>query len=160
MKKAKTRTPPILTQLVSSTRHANRAIRSAVTYVAKSNRRLTKNKPGSLAQLLAEMPEGLPINRDWDNLLPVGLEVVGHAQPTAVADIPPDDLEVQMSDKVLESVNKLRGIVRKPARPVSIAAMHDAIAAKVVADADTANATEAARSLSGIRTASSSGKQS
>ncbi|KXB32528.1 hypothetical protein AT959_02265 [Dechloromonas denitrificans] len=106
------------------------------------------------------MPEGLPINRDWDNLLPVGLEVVGHAQPTAVADIPPDDLEVQMSDKVLESVNKLRGIVRKPARPVSIAAMHDAIAAKVVADADTANATEAARSLSGIRTASSSGKQS
>lgn len=89
MKKAKMRTPPILAQLVSSTRRANRAIRSAVKYVVKSNRRLAKHKPISLAQL----PEAL------------------------------------------DSVEKLRGIVRKPASPVSIDAMNAAIMTTVVVDA-------------------------
>lgn len=93
MKKAKVRTPPILAQLVSSTRRAKRAICSAVAYVAKSNRRLAKHKPGKLEQLMAEMPEAL------------------------------------------DSVEKLRGIVRKPETPVSIEAMNNAGLSKVVVDA-------------------------
>lgn len=136
MKKAKTRMPRILAQLVSSTRRANRAIRAALTNVAKSNRRLAKHKPGSLAKLLADMPEGLPISQAWDNLLPVGLEVVDHAQPTAMADIPPDAFKAQMPDVGLETVEQLRGMVRKPASPVSIDAMNAAILTNVVVDAD------------------------
>lgn len=132
MKKAKTRTPRILAQLVTSTRRAHRAIRASETYIAKSNRRLAKHKLGNLAQLLAEMPEGPPINRAWDNLLPVGLEVIDHAQLTAVAYIPPDALEAQMPDVGLDSLEQLRGMMQKPEKPVSIDAMNDAGLAKVV----------------------------
>jgi hypothetical protein len=79
MKKAKQRTPPILARLISSTRQANRSIDSALAYVAKSNRRLAKRNEGKLEQLMAEMPGGLPVDRAWDCLTPVGQEVVDSA---------------------------------------------------------------------------------
>ena len=85
MKQAKRRPYPLLARLISSTWHAERPIDSALAFVATSNRRLKKHKPGMLAQLIAEMPEGLPIDRAWDNMVPVGREIIDYGDSLAAA---------------------------------------------------------------------------
>lgn len=52
-------------------------------YVGASNRRLDKHKMGTLTQLLAEMPERSPVDLAWENLTPMGQEVVGCSEPSA-----------------------------------------------------------------------------
>lgn len=57
---------------------------SAVAHVTASNRRLTKSGKSRLAQLLAEMPEGFPVDRAWENMIPVGLEIIDYGDILAV----------------------------------------------------------------------------
>lgn len=83
MKQAKTRGSPTLARLTASTQRADRAISSAVHYVSASNRRLDKNKTGTLNQLLADMPAGLPVGLAWENLARMGQEVVACNEPSA-----------------------------------------------------------------------------
>lgn len=83
MKQAKKRSSPTLARLIASTQRTDRAITSALGYVSASNRRLAKHDSKTLNQLLAEMPKGLPVDITWENLTPVGLEIVGCTEPTA-----------------------------------------------------------------------------
>lgn len=85
MKQAKRRPHSLLAQFMSSTRRTSRAVSSAIAYVAKSNQRLEKHKTGRLAQLIAEMPEGLPRDSAWENMVPVGLEIIDYGEPPAAA---------------------------------------------------------------------------
>lgn len=106
LKQAKRRTPSLLARLVSSTRRANRAISSAVAYVAPSNRRLARRNGGKLEQLLAEMPDGIPVDRAWDRLSPAGQEAVDSdavAQmqafmASASSEPPPDALKEMINE--------------------------------------------------------------
>lgn len=87
MKYVKMRGSPTLSRLLSSTQLADMAINSAVADAATPNRRFSKHRVGrlGLAQLLAEMPTGLPVNQAGESLTPVGQEVVECNQPTANA---------------------------------------------------------------------------
>jgi hypothetical protein len=77
MKRAKKRLSPILAQLVTSTRRANRAMTKAIATVDASNKRLTRRKPKySLDELLAQIPPGdHNLFKEWDTGPPVGKEI-------------------------------------------------------------------------------------
>lgn len=76
MKRAKKRLPPILARLISSTRRADRAITRAIAAVQTSEKRILPKPKYSLAEIILQMPEGLPIDREWDEAPPVGREIL------------------------------------------------------------------------------------
>lgn len=76
MKRAKQRLPSALARLITSSRRANRAITRTCAAVRASNKRIRKMRKYTLAELIAEMPDGLLVDRDWDNMQPVGREIL------------------------------------------------------------------------------------
>ena len=77
MKQAKQRMHPLLAQLKTSTRRAKRALSRGLAGVSASNDRMRRNKPRfTLAELIAQSPGGLYIDKGWDQAPPVGREML------------------------------------------------------------------------------------
>jgi hypothetical protein len=77
MKRTKQKTRPVLMRLTASSRRAERALTTALADVSASNKRLTRKRPKyTLAELIAQSPGGLYIDRDWDQAPPVGRELL------------------------------------------------------------------------------------
>ena len=67
----------MLARMKASTRRADRAMTAAVTAISASNKRMARKKPKyTLAELIAQSPGGLCIDKDWDQAPPVGRELL------------------------------------------------------------------------------------
>lgn len=69
MKRAKQKLPPIA-------RRPDHAITQSIAAVRASNKRILQKPRYSLAEIILQMPEGLPIDREWDEAPPVGREIL------------------------------------------------------------------------------------
>ena len=77
MKRAKQRMLPMFARLKAGTRRADRAMTAALTAISASNKRMARKKPKyALAELIAQSPGGLYIDKDSDQALPVGRELL------------------------------------------------------------------------------------
>lgn len=75
MKRAKQRPHPSLAQLISSTPRADRAIDRSPAVCTKEKRILRIPKR-SLVEIILQMPEGLPLDLDFENAPPIGREIL------------------------------------------------------------------------------------
>ena len=77
MKRARQRPHPLLAQLQASVRRADQAPTEGLARVSDSNKRMARKKPRfTLAELIAQSPCGLYIDKDWDQAPPVGRELL------------------------------------------------------------------------------------
>lgn len=77
MKRAKQRIHPLLACLSASTRRAERALTKSLASVSASNQRIARKRPRyTLAELMAQSPGGLSVDRDWEQMVPVGRELL------------------------------------------------------------------------------------
>lgn len=80
MKRAKQRLPSSLARLISSIHWANSAIPRSLGAVSASEKRILRKPKYSLAELILQIPEGVlpidPNDSEWDNMQPVGREIL------------------------------------------------------------------------------------
>jgi hypothetical protein len=77
MKRAKLRMHPPLACLNASTRRAERALTKSLAIVSASDQRIARKRPRyTLAELIAQSPRGLYVDREWEQMVPVGRELL------------------------------------------------------------------------------------
>lgn len=74
MKRAKQRLPSILAKLISGARRSDHAITQALAAVRASEKRIPPVPKRSLVEMILKIPEGLPLDLDFENAPPVGRE--------------------------------------------------------------------------------------